>query len=81
MGASTSRANSQASKTGRIALGEPAPWTSDPVLTDRRFTNAYRVSDRVSQYFIRHVAYEGDQAPEEVAFRVLLFKLFNRIGT
>ena len=65
----------------RRVRGEPAPWTTDPVISVHRFTNAYRASDRVSQYLIRQVAYEGDQAPEEVAFRVLLFKLFNRIGT
>lgn len=65
----------------RRVRGEPAPWTTDFVLTEHRFTNAYRASDRVSQYLIRHVAYEGDQAPEEVAFRVILFKLFNRIET
>ena len=65
----------------RRVRGEPAPWTTDPVISVHRFTNAYRASDRVSQYLIRQVAYEGDQATEEVAFRVLLFKLFNRIGT
>ena len=54
---------------------------NDPVLSAHRFTNAYRASDRVSQYLIRHVVYEGDQAPDEVVFRSLLFKLFNRIGT
>jgi hypothetical protein len=65
----------------RRVRGEPAPWTTDPVISVHRFTNAYRASDRVSQYLIRQVAYEGDPATEEVAFRVLLFKLFNRIGT
>jgi hypothetical protein len=65
----------------RRVRGEPPPWTTDPVLTAYRFTNAYRASDRVSQYLIRRVVYEGNQAPEEVVFRVLLFKLFNRIGT
>ena len=65
----------------RRVRGEPAPWTIDPVLIRHRFTNAYRAADRVSQYLIRHIAYEGDQSPEEVVFRVLLFKLFNRIGT
>ena len=65
----------------RRVRGEPGPWTTDPVLTAHRFTNAYRAADRVSQYMIRHVAYDGDPAPEEVVFRVLLFKLFNRIET
>ncbi|WP_419932307.1 nucleotide kinase domain-containing protein [Candidatus Poriferisodalis sp.] len=61
--------------------GAPPPWTDDPVLREFRFTNAYRAADRVSQYLIRHVAYQGDQSAEEVVFRVLLFKLFNRIST
>ena len=61
--------------------GLPAPWTTDPILARHKFTNAYRASDRVSQYLIRHVIYEGDQSPEEVFFRTILFKLFNRIET
>ena len=31
----------------------PPPWTDDPVLRAHKFTNAYRASDRVSQYLIR----------------------------
>jgi hypothetical protein len=56
-------------------------WTDDPILKRYKFTNAYRASDRVSQYLIRSVIYSGDQAIEEVFFRTLLFKFFNRIGT
>ena len=62
-------------------LGAPPPWTDDPILRRYRFTNAYRASDRVSQYLIRHVMYEGAQTPEEIFFRVLLFKIFNRVDT
>jgi hypothetical protein len=65
---------------GRVR-GEAGPWTKDAVLLAHRFTNAYRAADRVSQYLIRHVAYDGDQAVEEVMFRVLLFKLFNKVST
>jgi 5-hmdU DNA kinase, helical domain len=61
--------------------GEPAPWTTDPILRWHRFTNPYRAADRVSQYLIRRVAYSGDQSADEVVFRVILFKLFNRITT
>jgi len=57
------------------------PWTSDPILRNYRFTNVYRVCDRVSQYLIRRVIYEGDQTEEEIFFRILLFRLFNRIET
>ena len=56
-------------------------WTDDPILSRHKFTNAYRASDRVSQYLIRHVIYEGDPDPEEVFFRTVLFKLFNKIET
>jgi hypothetical protein len=61
--------------------GEPAPWTNDAIFQEYKFTNAYRASDRVSQYLIRHVIYEGDQTPDEVFFRTLLFKFFNRVDT
>ena len=61
--------------------GKPPPWTEDPILARYKFTNAYRASDRVSQYLIRHVIYTGDPAPEEVFFRTILFKLFNKIET
>jgi thymidylate kinase len=65
----------------RRLAGKPQPWTKDPVLMQYKFTNAYRASDRVSQYLIRHVIYEGDQSPEELFFRILLFKFFNKIET
>jgi alpha-glutamyl/putrescinyl thymine pyrophosphorylase clade 1 len=59
------------------------PWTLDPILRAFRFTNVYRVSDRVSQYLIREVQYRDDrsQLPRELFFRTILFKLFNRIDT
>ncbi len=62
-------------------LGSPPPWTDDPVLESYRFTNVYRASDRVTQYLIRHVLYEGPQTGDEILFRALLFKFFNRIET
>jgi len=61
--------------------GAPYPWTTDPILGRYKFTNAYRASDRVSQYLIRRVIYSGDQSPDEVYFRIILFKIFNRIET
>ncbi|WP_437334274.1 nucleotide kinase domain-containing protein [Sorangium sp. So ce394] len=65
----------------RRVRAEPPPWTDDPILASHRFTNAYRAADRVSQFLIRNVLYAGDQAEEEVFFRCLLFKIFNRIDT
>ncbi|MFA6965260.1 nucleotide kinase domain-containing protein [Bosea sp. (in: a-proteobacteria)] len=63
--------------------GQPAPWTHDPFLARYRFTNAYRAADRVSQYLIREVIYGGGRSltPREQLFRVMLFKLFNKIDT
>ena len=59
------------------------PWTNDPILEDFRFTNVYRISDRVTQYLVKEVQYSGvrPQSRAEVFFRTLLFKLFNRIET
>lgn len=67
----------------RRARGQIGPWTDNPVLGIYKFTNAYRAADRVSQYLIRHVIYRDDlpTSPREIFFRILLFKLFNKIET
>jgi hypothetical protein len=57
--------------------GQPPPWTRDPVLQKHRFTNVFRVVDRVSQYLISTVIPLGSQEPEELFFRTFLFKIFN----
>jgi hypothetical protein len=61
--------------------GDAGPWTDDPILGAHRFTNCYRAADRVSQYLIRKVIYAGKQDFDEVTFRTLLFKIFNKIET
>ena len=60
-----------------------APWTSDPIIQIHKFTNAYRAADRVSQYLIKNVIYREDlpSSNEEVFFRIMLFKFFNKIET
>lgn len=65
----------------RRLRGEPPPWTDDPVLSVHRFTNAYRASDRVSQFLINDVIYGGPVDERSTVLRVLLFKIFNRIET
>ena len=65
-------------------LGDPdGPWTRDPVLQRYRFTNTYRACDRVTQYLLKEVQYRADRpdSDEEVFFRTLLFKLFNKVET
>jgi hypothetical protein len=60
---------------------EDPPWTVDPVLATHRFTNAYRASDRVSQFLINEVIYSQTSDDRSMVLRVLLFKIFNRIDT
>ncbi|MFD1145664.1 nucleotide kinase domain-containing protein [Saccharothrix hoggarensis] len=63
------------------------PDGQDPILSAYRFTNCYRACDRVSQFAIAPVSYpDGTRWPagwdeRDVVFRVLLFKIFNKIGT
>lgn len=62
--------------------GTKSPWTEDTILQKYKFTNAYRASDRVSQYLIKEIIYNTSKySPEDTFFRVILFKLFNKIET
>ena len=65
----------------RLVSPNGYPWTDDPILMQNKFTNAYRASDRVSQYLIAKVIPEGSPCAKETCFRILLFKFFNRIET
>ena len=58
------------------------PWTNNHIIQKYKFTNVYRASDRVSQYLIRNVIYpeyKNDFTPEDIFFRIILFKLFKAI--
>lgn len=58
------------------------PWTADPILARYKFTNAWRASDRASQFLIREVIYEDPELPaEDMLARVVLFRLFSRPTT
>ena len=62
--------------------GLPAPWTDDPILREYKFCNSYRVNDRVSQYLLKNVIYNGQNYnSEDMLFRIILFKLFNKEST
>jgi hypothetical protein len=68
----------------RRVSGHPGPWSSDPILRQYRFCNAYRASDRISQYLIREVIYSKpahDLKPEDVFLRIVLFRLFSKEST
>lgn len=60
----------------------PAPWTDDSIIQKYKFTNVYRAADRVSQYLIKNVIYsKKDYSPEDIMFRILFYKTFNKIET
>ncbi len=56
-------------------------WTDDDIMSEHKFTNAYRASDRVSQFLIKEVIYGFEGNPRDLLFRILLFKIFNKIET
>lgn len=55
--------------------------TEDNILAKYKFTNCYRVLDRTTQYLIKNVIYNAHHTPENTFFRIILFKLFNKIET
>src|SRR4051812_13259155 len=59
------------------------PFTDDSILKEYKFTNVYRVCDRVSQYLVSNVIYnsENKYSPKDIFLRIMLFKLFNKIDT
>ena len=62
--------------------GESAPWTNDKILQEYKFCNSYRVNDRVSQYLLKNVIYNGKKySDEDMLLRIFLFKLFNKEST
>jgi hypothetical protein len=65
----------------RRAFGARAPWTDDAILREYKFCNAYRASDRVSQFLIRDVIYRGDFAADDLLMRIILFRLFSKNET
>ena len=62
--------------------GLKEPWTDDPILREYKFCNSYRVNDRVSQYLLKNVIYNGNKySDRDTLFRIILFKLFNKEST
>ncbi len=62
-------------------LNKKVPLTKDPVFKKYKFTNTYRASDRVSQYLIKNVIYGKKYTSLNTFFRIILFKLFNKVET
>lgn len=63
--------------------GTNVELTKDPIFKFYKFTNVYRVCDRVSQYLIKNVIYKNTNiyTEKDVLLRILIFKIFNKINT
>ena len=63
-------------------IGQNPPYTDDQILQEYKFCNAYRVLDRVSQYLLKNVIYNGKEyLDKDMIFRIILFKIFNKEDT
>ena len=72
----------QAAFEARLA-GSGWPWSPDPILQTFKFCNVFRAADRVSQYLIRHVAYDNhpETTPRDRVFQITAFRTFSNIAT
>ena len=62
--------------------GKNMPYTNDKILQEYKFCNCYRVLDRVSQFLLKNVIYNGvEYSKEDMIFRIVLFKIFNKEDT
>jgi hypothetical protein len=66
----------------RRVANELPPWTDDPILRSFKFCNVFRAADRVSQYLIRHVAYDHDNCSvDDRLFQIVAFRFFSKVAT
>lgn len=60
-------------------IGAPAPWTSDPVLAGKKFTNVFRILDPGSQFILTDLAQGG--TPEDFLMRCFLYRHTGKIDS
>lgn len=56
-------------------VGAPQPWTSDPILASRKFTNVFRVLDPGSQFLLQELLTGDDLTPDDILARAYLYRL------
>lgn len=64
----------------RFILKQRPPWTSDPIISNYKFTNVYRELDRSSQYLINNVLLK-ETDPKQVLFSILIHRIYNKPET
>lgn len=58
--------------------GLEGPWTDDPVLRTRKFTNVFRVLDYGSQFLCKELLWDEPHDPGTVWMRAFLYRYINR---
>lgn len=58
--------------------GLPAPWTDDPILASRKFTNVFRILDPGSQFVLSDLA-EPDGSRKDILMRLFLYRHTGRV--
>lgn len=57
--------------------GEPGPWTDDPILRGKKFTNVFRVLDHGSQFLLTELLNTAE-SPADALARAFLYRMTNR---
>lgn len=65
----------------RFELGEPPPWTSDPTLQSRRFTNVYRSLDPGTIYIMAYLEENPPVDDVDLFWKISVYRMLNRIET
>lgn len=60
--------------------GAPQPWTQDPILASRKFTNVFRVLDPGTQFLLTDL-FEPGLDPREILMRAFLYRHTGRVET
>lgn len=61
----------------RKEAGQPAPWTTDPILAKYRFCNVRRRDDRVSRWLLEHYYPKFSDLTDDVWFAAAVARLIN----
>lgn len=60
--------------------GAPPPWTDDPILATRKFTNVFRVLDPGTQFLLTDL-FEPGISPRDTLMRAFLYRHTGRVET
>jgi hypothetical protein len=61
-------------------LKKPAPWTTNKLFRDYKFTNVYRELDRSSQFLIKNCYLKEDRL-KQILFSILIHRVINKPET